>query len=70
MDPKNADGMANNLVPNQIYPSRAADEGIVWLGSALFAQISMSQYFYDIQSISPIFYSTVDPNDPIRLMRR
>ena len=42
MRPKDADRMANSVVPDQTAP-RGAEQGSVWSGSAQFAQDYLSE---------------------------
>ena len=49
MCPKGADGMANSVDPDQ-----TAAQGAVWSGSALFAQICLSESFGTLRYTLPI----------------
>ena len=47
MHPKDADGMANSIDPDQ-----TASEEAVWSGSALFAETYLSQYIEFVRYFS------------------
>ena len=57
MSPNNADGMANSVDPNQTAPL-----GAVWSGSALFAQVYLSE------NLGSLRY-TVCPGMSVRKLR-
>ena len=44
MSPNDADGMANSVDPDQTAP-----QGAVWYGSALFAQVYLSENLGSLQ---------------------
>ena len=52
MHPKDADGMANSVDPDQIASSEA-----VWSWSALFAETYLSQYIESVRYLSVIKFT-------------
>ena len=63
MSPNDADGMANSVDPDQTAPT--APLGVVWPGSALFAQTCLSENFGKIRYMTsaPIIFSFAPKND-------